>query len=116
MEPMIKLENIEKYYESGVGKTFVLRRITLDMKEGEFVTLRLPSTEVRMVRSDCSATIGQVGNVDHELIRSGKAGRSAMSAGASRNGRLWARSLPPSSALIPRTTPWPRSGRPLGRN
>lgn len=45
-------------------------------KEGEFVTLRLPSTEVRMVRSDCSATIGQVGNVDHELIRSGKAGRS----------------------------------------
>jgi large subunit ribosomal protein L2 len=45
-------------------------------KEGDFVTLRLPSSEVRMVRSDCSATIGQVGNVDHELIRSGKAGRS----------------------------------------
>ncbi len=45
-------------------------------KEGDYVTLRLPSTEVRMVRADCSATIGQVGNVDHELIRSGKAGRS----------------------------------------
>lgn len=45
-------------------------------KEGPFVTLRLPSTEVRQVRSDCTATIGQVGNVDHELIRSGKAGRS----------------------------------------
>ena len=45
-------------------------------KEGDFVTLRLPSTEVRMVRSDCRATVGQVGNVDHELIRSGKAGRT----------------------------------------
>lgn len=45
-------------------------------KEGPYVTLRLPSTEVRRVQSDCTATIGQVGNVDHELIRSGKAGRS----------------------------------------
>ncbi|MEN8145873.1 MAG: 50S ribosomal protein L2 [Gemmatimonadota bacterium] len=45
-------------------------------KEGDFVTLKLPSSEVRMVRRGCSATIGQVGNVDHELIRSGKAGRS----------------------------------------
>ena len=45
-------------------------------KEGDMVTLRLPSTEVRMVRGDCLATLGQVGNTDHELIRSGKAGRS----------------------------------------
>jgi large subunit ribosomal protein L2 len=45
-------------------------------KEGGMVTLRLPSTEVRMVRGECMATVGQVGNVDHELIRSGKAGRS----------------------------------------
>jgi large subunit ribosomal protein L2 len=45
-------------------------------KEGDMVTLRLPSTEVRMVRGSCLATLGQVGNVDHELIRSGKAGRS----------------------------------------
>jgi len=45
-------------------------------KEGDMVTLRLPSTEVRMVRGACLATLGQVGNVDHELIRSGKAGRS----------------------------------------
>ncbi|MGH7466938.1 MAG: 50S ribosomal protein L2 [Longimicrobiales bacterium] len=43
-------------------------------KEGEYVTLRLPSTEVRMVRKDCLATIGQVGNVDHELQVLGKAG------------------------------------------
>ena len=45
-------------------------------KEGPYVTLRLPSTEVRQVRSECTATVGQVGNVEHELIRSGKAGRT----------------------------------------
>ena len=45
-------------------------------KESGMVTLRLPSTEVRMVREACRATIGQVGNEDHELIRSGKAGRT----------------------------------------
>jgi len=43
-------------------------------KEGEYVTLRLPSTEVRMVRRECFATIGQVGNIDHELQVIGKAG------------------------------------------
>jgi large subunit ribosomal protein L2 len=43
-------------------------------KEGDYVTLRLPSTEVRMVRRECLATIGQVGNVDHELQVLGKAG------------------------------------------
>jgi ribosomal protein L2 len=43
-------------------------------KEGKFVTLRLPSTEVRMVRSECMATIGQIGNTDHELQSLGKAG------------------------------------------
>jgi large subunit ribosomal protein L2 len=50
--------------------------VQLIAKAGDMVTLRLPSTEVRMVRGECFATIGQVGNVDHELIRSGKAGRS----------------------------------------
>jgi large subunit ribosomal protein L2 len=43
-------------------------------KEGEYVTLRLPSSEVRMVRRECMATIGQIGNVDHELLSHGKAG------------------------------------------
>ncbi|MEA4883225.1 MAG: 50S ribosomal protein L2 [Clostridia bacterium] len=44
-------------------------------KEGDYVTLRLPSTEMRMVRAECRATIGQVGNLDHENIKIGKAGR-----------------------------------------
>jgi large subunit ribosomal protein L2 len=43
-------------------------------KEGDYVTVRLPSTEVRMVRRECFATIGQIGNVDHELQVIGKAG------------------------------------------
>ncbi len=43
-------------------------------KEGDYVTLRLPSTEMRMVHRDCMATIGQVGNIDHELRKVGKAG------------------------------------------
>lgn len=45
-------------------------------REGDMVSLKLPSTEVRMVRGECRATVGQVGNVDHELLSSGKAGRS----------------------------------------
>ncbi len=45
-------------------------------KEGRHVTLKLPSTEVRMVPAVCSATVGQVGNTDHENISWGKAGRS----------------------------------------
>lgn len=45
-------------------------------KEGKYVHLRLPSGEVRLVRRECMATIGQVGNVEHGNIKLGKAGRS----------------------------------------
>ncbi len=44
-------------------------------KEGDYAQIRLPSTEVRLVRQTCYATIGQVGNVDHGNIKLGKAGR-----------------------------------------
>jgi large subunit ribosomal protein L2 len=44
-------------------------------REGEYATLRLPSGEMRMVRSECRATIGQVGNADHANVKLGKAGR-----------------------------------------
>ncbi len=44
-------------------------------KEGEFAAIRLPSGEVRRVRQDCYATIGEVGNPDHANIKLGKAGR-----------------------------------------
>ncbi len=45
-------------------------------KDGGFATLRLPSTEMRRVPIDCRATLGSVGNSEHELIKIGKAGRS----------------------------------------
>ena len=44
-------------------------------KEGKYAQVRLPSGEVRMIRLDCIATIGQVGNIDHENVSIGKAGR-----------------------------------------
>jgi large subunit ribosomal protein L2 len=45
-------------------------------KEGNYATLRLPSGEMRMIHLECRATIGQVGNLDHENISIGKAGRN----------------------------------------
>ena len=47
----------------------------LMVKEGEYALIRLPSGEMRRIHSDCSATIGQIGNVDHQSIKLGKAGR-----------------------------------------
>ena len=47
----------------------------LMVKEGEYALVRLPSGEIRRIRSECLATIGQVGNIDHQSIKLGKAGR-----------------------------------------
>jgi large subunit ribosomal protein L2 len=64
---------------------------TVQAKEGDFVLLRFPSGESRNVLATCYATIGQLGNMDHEKISLGKAGRSRwlgirpMSRGVSRN-------------------------------
>lgn len=51
-------------------------RVQLLAKEGDRAALRLPSGEVRMVLAACRATIGAVGNAEHELVSDGKAGRS----------------------------------------
>jgi len=45
-------------------------------KDGSFVTLKLPSSEVRMIPKECYATIGQIGNIDYNNLTFGKAGRS----------------------------------------
>jgi len=50
--------------------------LTVMAKEGDYVTLRLPSTEMRMIHGTCLATIGEVGNAEHELLSHGKAGKS----------------------------------------
>jgi large subunit ribosomal protein L2 len=49
--------------------------IQLMAKEGDYATLRLPSGEMRLVRSECRATVGAIGNADHQNVKIGKAGR-----------------------------------------
>lgn len=71
-----EVHNIELY--PGKGGQLVRsagNSAQLMAKEGRYATLRLPSGEMRMVLAICRATIGQVGNIDHELITVGKAGR-----------------------------------------
>ncbi|MCO5315841.1 MAG: 50S ribosomal protein L2 [Solirubrobacterales bacterium] len=50
--------------------------IQLVAKEGNYVTLRLPSSEMRLVRKECRATIGALSNAEHQNVKIGKAGRS----------------------------------------
>jgi large subunit ribosomal protein L2 len=52
------------------------QQVILSNREGGYALLKLPSGEIRKVHEDCFATIGQVGNVDHMNVSSGKAGRS----------------------------------------
>jgi large subunit ribosomal protein L2 len=50
--------------------------IQVAAKEGDYVTLRLPSSEMRMVRAECRATVGALSNAEHQNIKIGKAGRN----------------------------------------
>jgi large subunit ribosomal protein L2 len=50
--------------------------VQLVAKEGLFASVKMPSSEIRLINVECLATIGQVGNIDHENISIGKAGRS----------------------------------------
>ena len=71
-----QVHNIELY--PGKGGQMVRsagNSAQLMAKEGKYATLRLPSGEMRMVPLVCRATIGTVGNVDHNLVKIGKAGR-----------------------------------------
>jgi len=77
----IPLGTIIHNIELKIGKGAQLARSAgtfaqLMSKEGKYAQVKLPSSEVRMILMDCKATIGQVGNVDHENVSIGKAGRS----------------------------------------
>ena len=73
--PMIQLRNVEKSYKVGAGRTYVLRRITMDIDEGEFVTIMGPSGAGKstllailgMLDSDWTGEYDFVGNHIHEL-------------------------------------------------
>jgi large subunit ribosomal protein L2 len=70
------IHNIE--VKEGKGGQFVRAAggsAQLLAKEGDFAQVRMPSGEVRLIRQDCYATIGQVGNLEHSNIKLGKAGR-----------------------------------------
>jgi large subunit ribosomal protein L2 len=70
------IHNIELY--PGKGAQLVRSAGTsaqLMAKEGDMAQIRMPSGEVRLVRVECKASIGQVGNIEHENISIGKAGR-----------------------------------------
>ncbi|KAA0234804.1 MAG: 50S ribosomal protein L2 [Acidimicrobiales bacterium] len=71
------VHNVE--YKPGAGGKIARSAgssVQLVAKEGDYATLRMPSTEMRRVPIDCRATVGVVGNAEHELIKVGKAGRN----------------------------------------
>ena len=71
-----EIHNIELYPGKGGQLVRAAGNVAqLMAKEGKYATLRLPSGEMRMVPLNCRATIGQVGNIEHDLINIGKAGR-----------------------------------------
>lgn len=77
----IPLGTIIHNIELKIGKGGQLARSAgtfaqLMAKDGKYAQVKLPSGEVRMVLQDCMATVGQVGNIDHENVSIGKAGRS----------------------------------------
>ena len=77
----IPLGTVIHAIELKIGKGAQLARSAgtsaqLMAKEGDYALLRLPSGEIRRVHINCRATIGEVGNLEHENITIGKAGRS----------------------------------------
>ena len=75
--PLIQLRNIEKFYQHGVSRTYVLRRITLDVKDGEFVSVMGPSgagksTVLHIVGMHDSAWSGEYQFLDQPCTRSAR--------------------------------------------
>jgi ABC-type lipoprotein export system ATPase subunit len=80
---MISLRNVEKFYEAGVGKVFVLRRVNLDIKAGEFVSIMGPSgagksTVLHLLGMHDSAWTGEYHFLDKAVHKLGKKERSEL--------------------------------------
>ena len=74
-------------------------------KEGDYVTLRLRSTEMRRVHAKCLATIGEVGNAEHELLSVGKAGKNRWLGRKSAGPRAWPRTRSTTRWVVARARP-----------
>ena len=80
---MISVRNVEKFFESGVGKTFVLRRINIDVRPGEFVSIMGPSgagksTLLHILGMHDSAWGGEYYFLDHPVHKLGQKDRAAL--------------------------------------
>ncbi|HSO76330.1 MAG TPA: ATP-binding cassette domain-containing protein, partial [Blastocatellia bacterium] len=80
---MISLRNVEKFYEAGVGKVFVLRRVNIDIKPGEFVSIMGPSgagksTVLHLLGMHDSALTGEYHFLDKAVHKLGKKERSEL--------------------------------------
>src|SRR6185369_9899514 len=80
---MIALRNVEKFFESGVGKTFVLRRVNIDIKPGEFVSIMGPSgagksTLLHILGMHDSAWTGEFNFLEHPVHKMGKKERGEL--------------------------------------
>lgn len=72
----IELHNIEVKPGSGAKIARSAGQVAqIRSKEGQYVQIKLPSGEIRMLHADCKATIGQIGNLEHMNVKLGKAGR-----------------------------------------
>ncbi len=81
MLPMIRLNNVEKFYQQGVTKTFVLRRITMEVQDGEFISIMGPSgagksTLLHLLGMHDSAWSGEYWFLGHPVHKLGKKERS----------------------------------------
>ena len=73
-------------------------------KEGRYASVKMPSGELRLVMMDCLATVGQVGNLDHEKVSVGKAGRSPEVVSAiARHGAVYFAAIGGTAALLARS-------------
>ena len=90
--------------------------IQLLAKEGDYVTLRLPSGEMRLVRAECRATVGTIGNSDHQNVKVGKAGRKRhMGVRPQTRGTAMNPVDHPHGGGEGSTTPGPKPGHTVGR-
>jgi putative ABC transport system ATP-binding protein len=80
---MIAMRNLEKFFESGVGKTFVLRRVNIDIKPGEFVSIMGPSgagksTLLHIIGMHDSAWTGEFGFLEQPVHKLGMKERAVL--------------------------------------